>query len=108
MLSRPCEAHDPRDERVVATMRARPRPREQPIETMRRRLAAALRHVKSQTPQPGGSHSHQQRRLALTALREIREPRAHELVTGKLGGNVDHAPIIGPRHPLARLQMITL
>jgi len=51
-----------------------------------------LRHIEAQAPQTRRCHDNQQRRLALPALREIQQPFACELMTGKI---IDHPSILG-------------
>ena len=95
MLGRPGEAHDPTDERVVATVRPVACLRcKQFVETVRWLFSPARWHVEAQGPQTRCRHRDDQRRFALAACRQIDKPLAHELMTGKISGHVEHPPIV--------------
>ena len=85
MLDGAGEAHNAAHERVIpAVSRATRISREQLVETMRRLLPTALRHIEPQSSQPWRHHREKQRRLALAPGEEIGSPLSHELATGKV------------------------
>lgn len=90
MLGGPREAHDPPDERVVATVRPPVGSAEQLIEAMRRTLPPTIGHLETKSPKTRGGHRDKQPRLALATLGEIGEPGGHELVAREIIRNAAH------------------
>ena len=95
MLRRPRKAHHASHQRVVAAVSPLVGVRgDHFVEAVRRHLATVCGNIEAQPPQARRRHRHQQRCLALPAHAEIRQPVAHELVAGEVGGDFQHAPIV--------------